>query len=85
MADVAVIGLPDPRTGERACAVVAVAEGQSFDFAGMGAYLKERGLRTNAIPEQLEIVDAVPRNPAGKILKHALRERFAPTPSEGAP
>ncbi len=85
VADVAVIGLPDPRTGERACAVVAVAEGQSFDFAGMGAYLKERGLRTNAIPEQLEIVDAVPRNPAGKILKHALRERFAPTPSEGAP
>ena len=76
VADVAVIGLPDPRTGERACAVVAVAEGESFDFTAMGEYLSGKGLRTNAIPEQLEIVDVVPRNPAGKILKHTLREQF---------
>jgi acyl-CoA synthetase (AMP-forming)/AMP-acid ligase II len=79
VADVAVIGLPDPRTGERACAVVAVAEGATFDFDEMVAYLKEHGLRTQAVPEQLELVDLVPRNPAGKILKHTLRERFAPT------
>ncbi|MGD0881585.1 MAG: AMP-binding protein [Acidimicrobiales bacterium] len=78
VADVAVIGLPDPRTGERACAVVAVAEGESFDAASMGEYLRAKGLRVNAIPEQLELVDVVPRNPAGKILKHTLRERFAP-------
>jgi len=77
VADVAVIGLPDAKTGERACAVVAVAEGQALDFAAMGAFLREKGLRTNAIPEQLELVDAVPRNPAGKILKQALRDRFA--------
>jgi len=85
VADVAVIGLPDTKTGERACAVVAVAEGQSFDFAAMGEYLRGRGLRTNAIPEQLELVDAVPRNPAGKILKHDLRERFAPAGPGAAP
>jgi non-ribosomal peptide synthetase component E (peptide arylation enzyme) len=78
VADVAVIGLPDPKTGERACAVVAVAEGQTFDFATMGAYLRAQGLRVNAVPEQLEVVDAVPRNPAGKILKHTLREQFGP-------
>ncbi len=78
VADVAVIGLPDPKTGERACAVVAVADGQSFDFVTMGEYLRARGLRVNAVPEQLELVDVVPRNPAGKILKHTLRERFAP-------
>ncbi len=76
--DVAVIGLPDPKTGERACAVVAIASGHTFDFAAMGEYLRSRGLRVNAIPEQLELVDVVPRNPAGKILKHTLRERFAP-------
>ncbi len=81
VADVAVIGLPDPRTGERACAVVAVAEGRSFDFDEMGRYLREAGLRVNAVPEQLELVDAVPRNPAGKILKHTLRDRFAPDPA----
>jgi cyclohexanecarboxylate-CoA ligase len=85
VADVAVIGLPDPKTGERACAVVAVAEGQSFDFATMGDYLRGRGLRVNAVPEQLELVDAVPRNPAGKILKHNLRERFAPGRADAAP
>jgi acyl-CoA synthetase (AMP-forming)/AMP-acid ligase II len=83
VADVAVIGLPDPKTGERACAVVALAEGQSFDFATMGVFLRNQGLRVNAVPEQLELVDAVPRNPAGKILKHALRERFAPAGASG--
>jgi len=85
VADVAVIGLPDPKTGERACAVVAVAEGQSFDFATMGAYLRDKGLRVNAVPEQLELVDVVPRNPAGKILKQSLRERFAPGRADAAP
>jgi cyclohexanecarboxylate-CoA ligase len=83
VADVAVIGLPDPRTGERACAVVAVKEGQIFGLTEMVACLKEQGLRAQAIPEQLELVEAVPRNPAGKILKHTLRERFAPSPQTG--
>ena len=82
VADVAVIGLPDPKTGERACAVVAVKEGQTLTFEAMVAYLKEQGLRVQAVPEQLEVVDTVPRNPAGKILKHTLRERF--TPAAGA-
>jgi non-ribosomal peptide synthetase component E (peptide arylation enzyme) len=63
--------------------VVAVAEGEVFDFAAMGEYLRGAGLRVNAVPEQLELVDVVPRNPAGKILKHTLRERFAPA-SAGA-
>jgi acyl-CoA synthetase (AMP-forming)/AMP-acid ligase II len=78
VADVAVIGLPDPKTGERACAVVSLNEGQTLPFQDMVAYLKDQGLRIQAIPEQLELVDVVPRNPAGKILKHALRERFSP-------
>ena len=85
VADVAVIGLPDPKTGERACAVVALQDGQTLDLAGMGAFLTGRGLRVQAVPEQLELVDVVPRNPAGKILKHKLREQFAPTPTTGRP
>jgi cyclohexanecarboxylate-CoA ligase len=79
VADVAVIGLPDPATGERACAVVAVKEGHSFDLKEMVSFLQGRELRRQAIPEQLELVDTVPRNPAGKILKHRLRAEFAPT------
>ncbi len=83
VADVAVIGLPDPKTGERACAVVSVTEGSTFGFEAMVDYLKAEGLRVQAIPEQLELVDTVPRNPAGKILKHELRERFS-SPQEGS-
>jgi cyclohexanecarboxylate-CoA ligase len=64
--------------------VVAVKEGRSLPFADMVAYLKDRGLRVQAVPEQLEVVDVVPRNPAGKILKHTLRQRFAPAPDAGS-
>jgi len=83
VADVAVIGLPDPTTGERACAVVALNEGHQLDLDGMAAYLKANGLRIQAVPEQLEVVDTVPRNPAGKILKHTLRETFTTRSSPG--
>ena len=84
VADVAVIGLPDPKTGERACAVVAAKEGQAFSFEDMTSYLKESGLRVQAIPEQLELVASVPRNPAGKILKHTFRETYSPTKKTSA-
>jgi acyl-CoA synthetase (AMP-forming)/AMP-acid ligase II len=78
IADVAVIGLPDPKTGERACAVVAPKEGaEAPSFLEIREFLKEKGLRNQAIPEQLEIVAAVPRNPSGKILKHELRAQYA--------
>ena len=81
VADVAVIGLPDPKTGERACAVVALNEGSTLDLAEVSAFLRGAGLRTQAVPEQLEVVDTVPRNPAGKILKHSLRDRFGAQPA----
>ena len=78
VADVAVIGLPDPKTGERCCAVVALSDHDDpLGFEEMSAFLDRHGLRRQAIPEQLEIVDSVPRNPAGKIQKHDLRARFS--------
>ncbi|MEJ7583737.1 MAG: hypothetical protein WKF43_06505 [Acidimicrobiales bacterium] len=78
VADVAVIGLPDERTGERACAVVALQDAQhSLSMEELRTFLTAQGLRRQAVPEQLEIVAAVPRNPAGKILKHELRRQFS--------
>ncbi len=76
--DVAVIGLPDPSSGERVCAVVQTAEGaEDLSFEEMVRHLKESGLMTQKLPEQLEIVDVVPRNPAGKVLKHVLRDQYS--------
>jgi acyl-CoA synthetase (AMP-forming)/AMP-acid ligase II len=78
VADVAVIGLPDPALGERCCAVVAPNDpGQPLEFEEMVDFLKDQGLMVQKIPEQLEIVEAIPRNPSGKIVKHVLRERYS--------
>lgn len=75
--DVAVIGLPDPDSGERVCAVVQTAEGaEAISFDDMVAHLKDSGLMTQKLPEQLEFVDAIPRNPAGKVLKHVLQDQY---------
>jgi acyl-CoA synthetase (AMP-forming)/AMP-acid ligase II len=78
VADVAVVGLPDPSTGERCCAVVAMKEGEEpLGFAEMQEFLRGKGLRVQAVPERLELVDTVPRNASGKILKHKLKEHYA--------
>ena len=77
VADVAVIGLPDAASGERACAVVALNAGvETLGFAEMQDYLRARGLRTVALPEQLEIIGEVPRNTSGKIRKDVLKTRY---------
>ena len=77
--DVAVIGLPDRDRGERVCAVIERPEsGDEFTFDEMVAYLAEQGLTRFKTPEQLEIVDALPRNETlRKVLKYKLREEFA--------
>ncbi|HEX4821599.1 MAG TPA: AMP-binding protein [Acidimicrobiales bacterium] len=78
VADVAVIGLPDERTGERACAVVVPADARDAPTLDeLCSYLLERGLMKQKLPEQLELVDALPRNPTGKVVKFELRDRYA--------
>ena len=75
--DVAVVGLPDPETGERACAVVVPTPGaEPLTFDEMREHLLGAGLITRKLPEQLEIVDALPRNASGKVVKFELQRRF---------
>ena len=77
IADVAVIGLPDARTGERVCAVVVPQDPAApLAFEAMVAFCREAGLMAQKLPERLEIVDALPRNPTGKVLKFELKARF---------
>ncbi|MBK6856500.1 MAG: AMP-binding protein [Microthrixaceae bacterium] len=82
VADVAVVGLPDRERGERVCAVVVTAEGQEpISFDEMVSTLKDAQLMTQKIPEQLEVVDELPRNQTlGKILKYKLRDDLATKP-----
>ena len=80
VADVAVVGLPDADRGELACAVVVPAEGVGeLSLAELSEHLLAAGLITRKLPERLEVVDALPRNPGGKILKFELQKRFAPS------
>jgi acyl-CoA synthetase (AMP-forming)/AMP-acid ligase II len=75
--DVAVIGVPDPQTGERACAVVVPADGvDSLTLAELVEYCRGQQFAMQKIPERLEIVDELPRNSMGKILKHELRKTY---------
>jgi acyl-CoA synthetase (AMP-forming)/AMP-acid ligase II len=77
--DVAVVGLPDAERGELACAVVVAAEGaEPLSFDEMTRHLLDAGLITRKLPERLELVDALPRNPSGKIVKFELQARFTP-------
>jgi cyclohexanecarboxylate-CoA ligase len=76
IADVAVIGLPDPRTGERACAVIAPRGEAAFDVPAVAAHCRAHGLATHKWPEQVEIVAKVERNAMGKLLKQQIRERL---------
>jgi acyl-CoA synthetase (AMP-forming)/AMP-acid ligase II len=84
--EVAVIGLPDPVSGERCCAVVVPSDpGQHFDIAEMQDFLDSRGLMRQKWPEQLEFVSDLPRAPAGKVLKQELKKRFAALQEETGP
>jgi acyl-CoA synthetase (AMP-forming)/AMP-acid ligase II len=77
VADVTVIGLPDARTGERACAVVQLAEGVTeLTLTELADHCRAEGLAIQKVPEQLEIVEALPRNAMGKVLKQDLRARY---------
>ena len=77
IADAAVIGLPDARSGERACAVIVASDPSNPPtLAGLFEFCKGEGLMVQKIPEQLEIVAALPRNPTGKVLKHELRKIY---------
>ncbi|MFD3313326.1 class I adenylate-forming enzyme family protein [Streptomyces sp. NPDC058694] len=79
--DVAVIGLPDPERGERVCAVIEQPEKTpQLTLSAIADYLRAEGLSVHKLPEQLELVDALPRNETlRKVLKYKLRERYSGT------
>jgi len=63
---------PDARLGERVCAVVVLREGQDLTLEELNAHLQAQDLATFKLPEKLRIVEALPRNPLGKVLRRHL-------------
>lgn len=75
VADVAVIGVPDDKYGEALLAFVVTKPGMSLDVDEMVEFCRDK-IAGYKIPRQLQVIDELPRNPSGKILKKILREPF---------
>jgi fatty-acyl-CoA synthase len=75
VAEVAIIGLPDDRWGEAVTAVVALRADENLTLDELRDFGAER-LAKYKLPIRLETIDALPRNPAGKVLKFELRKRY---------
>lgn len=71
----AIVGFPDDRLGERACAFVELRRGATLDLAAVQAYMAECKVAKQYWPERVEVLDMVPRTPSGKIQKYLLKER----------
>ncbi len=83
--EAAVVGIPDERLGETVCAVVVLRPGQSLDLDGLVRHLQDQlKIAIYKCPESMLQVDSLPRNPAGKVLKSALRERVAQALRQGS-
>jgi cyclohexanecarboxylate-CoA ligase len=74
VADVAVVGMPDPLLGERVCAFVATRRGQTLGFDEMVSYLEGREIARQKIPERLEVRAQLPKTASGKVHKNYLRQ-----------
>lgn len=74
--EIAIVGIPNEKTGERACAVIVTRGETSPSLKDISQYLSEKGVAKFKYPEQLEIWGALPKNDAGKVLKHKIRSEL---------
>ena len=73
--EAAIVAMPDPRLGERACAFVAPRAGRALDLPSLRVFLDERRVAKQYWPERLELLEELPKTASGKIQKYVLRER----------
>ena len=75
IAEVAVIGLPDEKWGEAVTAVAALHKGSELTLEELRSFAESQ-LARYKLPLRLHIMDELPRNPAGKVLKFVLKEEL---------
>jgi 2,3-dihydroxybenzoate-AMP ligase len=85
VAEIALVGMPDPRLGERSCAYIVPRDPHNPPaLAGICAYLETAGLAKYKWPERLQLIDTLPRTQIGKVSKTALRADITQKLSEEA-
>ena len=72
--DVAAIAMPHEILGEKVCVYVVPKGEEKVTLEELTTFMKEKGIATYKLPERLEIISAIHRNPVGKIVKKVLRE-----------
>jgi 2,3-dihydroxybenzoate-AMP ligase len=75
--EVSLVAMHDPVFGEKACACVVLHLGARLSFEELVAHLRAQQIASFKLPERLEVMEAFPISPAGKILKRELREIVA--------
>ena len=74
--EAAVVAMPDPELGERACAYLIVDPTARVDLNVIRSHFEAMGLARQKCPERIEIVEDFPRTPSGKVIKKSLRDRL---------
>jgi HIP---CoA ligase len=80
----AVVGVPDPRLGEVATAFVVPRAGVTIDGPALIAWCRER-MANYKVPRSVQVLDTLPLNASGKVLKYVLRERAGTSPPAAGP
>jgi cyclohexanecarboxylate-CoA ligase len=86
IANVAVVGMPDQRLGEKVCVFVVLTDPDTtLELDDLTTYLREHKVATQKLPERLELISALPMTATGKVQKHVLRSEItAKLEAEGA-
>ena len=77
VSDVAVIGIPHPKWGETPLALVIPVPNAQLDTQALLAWANDQLAKAQRL-SGIEIVDALPRNALGKVIKRELRDRYVP-------
>tara|TARA_B110000008_G_scaffold130568_1_gene132777 strand:- start:153 stop:437 length:285 start_codon:yes stop_codon:yes gene_type:complete len=76
MLEVAVTGYDDDILGEKVGVVAVVAEGETISLEEIIEFLKDQQIAKYKMPEDLRLIDVLPKNPVGKVLRRELKDLF---------